>query len=226
MSSPPFWLIGESEDVLTRTLELEDRRPPALIVDYDHEAAHKVSDRQFEAVRMGDVAGMARPKNPTEWKPMTLTVTEESFYPDFFVRSAWFVSAKLREIMGVGDDVAQYLDVDCAGCHAGAGQQDYKEMDTFAIRRAIDIDRTEMELRTYPERDGTTSEWQTTAYGSRLYWRDDFVSDVPIFRDPHDPRWFATDAFAEKVLRAGITDMVFQDITSDRAQTDFIIKSL
>jgi hypothetical protein len=36
----------------------------------------------------------------------------------------------------------------------------------------------------------------------------------------------ATDALADRVMRAGITDLVFQDMTSDLAQTELVLRQL
>ncbi|MEM9628383.1 MAG: DUF1629 domain-containing protein [Pseudomonadota bacterium] len=155
---------------------------------------------------------------------MKLTILEESFYPDFFVRSAWFASARLREVMDLPDHVAQYLPVDSTACHEKAREQDYMVMDPFAVQNAIDTERSEIRYGDYPEHDGTITKQVMNV--KNFVWRENFVSEVPIFRDPHDNRFFATDAFAEKVLRAGITDMWFRDITSERAQTEIMIKTL
>ena len=218
-----YWLIGQSTEGLTDLNELEDRLPPAVVVDEDRESRRRRLDNRKNR-RIAKIAGALGPLDPAQWGPMRLTILEESFYPEFFVRSAWFVSARMREVMDLPDHVAQYLPVDSAGCHPKAREQNYMVMDMFAVQNAIDTERSEIEYGDYPEDDGTITK---QVLGVRTFvWRDDFVSTVPIFRDPHDYRFFATDAFADKVLRSGITDMEFIDITSERSKSELVIKRL
>ena len=223
MSQQQYWLIGDSSDVMTRLHELEDRNPPGVVVDYDREASWRESDDRWSQ-RIANIAGVLGPRDPAKWVPMTLTILDESFYPDIFRRSAWFVSARMREVMDLPDHVAQYLPVDSSGCHPRAREQGYMVMDMFAVQNAIDTERSVIEYGDYPEDNGTITK---QVLGVRTFvWRDDFVSTVPVFRDPHDHRFFATDAFADKVLRSGITDMVFQDITSERSKSELVLKTL
>jgi hypothetical protein len=223
MSQKQYWLIGQSSEGMERLHELEDRIPPAVIVKYDREASHRESQDRWDR-RIANIAGVLGPKDPAQWVPMTLTILEESFCPEFFVRSAWFVSARLREVMDLPDHVAQYLPVDSSGCHEKAREQNYMVMDPFAVQNAIDTERSVIDYGDYPEDDGTITKQVLGV--KNFVWRECFVSEVPIFRDPHDNRFFATDAFAEKVLRAGITDMKFQDVTSERAKKELVIKTL
>lgn len=223
MSQQQYWLIGQSSEGLKHLNELEDRVPPAVIAKYDREAAHRESQDRWNR-RIANIAGVLGPKDPTHWVPMTLTILEESFSPDFFVRSAWFVSARLREVMDLPDHVAQYLPVDSSGCHEKAREQNYMIMDTFAVQNAIDAERSVIKYRDYREQDGTIT--KQVSHVREIVWREGFVSEAPVFRDPHDNRFFATDAFAEKVMRAGITDMKFQDVTSERAKKELVIKTL
>jgi hypothetical protein len=47
-------------------------------------------------------------------------------------------------------------------------------------------------------------------------FKDGFESDVPLFFDPNHHRLFATDAFAERVMRTGATGIAFYDYWSPR----------
>jgi hypothetical protein len=223
MEQPRYWLIGASSDVIERSVELEDRKPPALIVDHDRDA-HLRDLEARRSQRVANVAGVLGPIDPSTWVPMTLTIKDDSFAPDFMSQRAWFVSRRLREVMALPGHVAQYLPVDSSACHSAAREQDYRVMDAFAVQDAIDPEGSEIVYTDYPETDGTVS--RQVLYVKTIVWREDFVSTVPIFRDPRDQRFFATDAFAAKVLQAGIADMVFQDVSSERAQSEVIYKSL
>ncbi|MGI9449510.1 MAG: imm11 family protein [Geminicoccaceae bacterium] len=197
-----------------------DRSPPELEVIVDQQAVLQDLLDLKENMHP-DVAGRLGPVDVETWVPRTLIIQDDTFAPDFFVQTAWFVSKRLREVMELGSDVAQYLPINTDQCHEAGKRQDYMIMDTFAVREAIDPVRSDIEFMHHGEADAP----QVLSV-ENIVWREDFVADVPIFRDPRDQRFFATDAFAERVMRAGITDMVFQDVTSEQAQHELVLKTL
>jgi hypothetical protein len=222
-----FWLIGSSSEVSAQTLALLDRKPPALVVEDARTASpHALLERLQRRMQQpaSDLAGTSQPVDSASYRPKILTITDATFAPDFFVHGAWFVSARLRRAIGSADGCVQYLAVDATACHAAARQQDYRVMHPFAVRDVIDPDRSEVVYRTVPAADG--SRGRQVSHVARVVWRREAAVDVPIFRDPRDQRFFATDALAERLLRAGITGMAFQDITSERAQSELVLKAL
>jgi hypothetical protein len=223
MAPPPYWLVGAALEVLARAAELIDRRPPALVVDRSGQARRRAA-AALEQQRRPEVAGVPGPIDPARWQPIELTITEPSFCPDFLHEQAWFVSARLREVLALDEAVAQYLPVDDRRSHPAARAQDYRLLHVHAVRDAIDPARAKLMTLDYPELDGRVS--RQVVGVETIVWRADFVADVPLFRDPRDQRVFATDALAERVLRAGIADMAFQDVTSPLGRTTLVLKTL
>ena len=54
-------------------------------------------------------------------------------------------------------------------------------------------------------------------------WDPAFVAPAPLFRVPGISWSLATDALADRVMRAGISDVVFMDIENDGTRTAGII---
>jgi len=219
-----FWLIGGARDVLARVVGAFNAQPPLLSIEWDRaQRLQMLTDRILrpQSTRTPHIAGEAEPIDPTTYSPMTLTIRDEQFAPDFLPQHAWFVSKRLREVMQLDRRVAQYLPVKTEGSHRNALAQDYRMMHPHAVRDALDPHRSDVE---YIEQGDAVPPQVVSV--KKFVWREDFVADVPIFRDQRDQRFFATDAFAERVLRAGITDMVFQDIFSERGQHEVVLKTL
>ncbi|MBC9032855.1 hypothetical protein IAG41_10670 [Sphingomonas sp. JC676] len=74
--------------------------------------------------------------------------------------------------------------------------------------------------------DGSIGEDILLTPERRQYWRTDFVADAPLFRVVHSGAIVVDDALAGRVLAAGATGIVFQDVTSDRAQAGLVLKAL
>ena len=54
--------------------------------------------------------------------------------------------------------------------------------------------------------------------------RDDFAAPAPSFRVPGTSCTLATEALAAAVMRAGIVDLVFQDVARERARHDVVLR--
>lgn len=73
-----------------------------------------------------------------------------------------------------------------------------------------------------PDRDvhgDPTIAWITSITGPHApsrptVWREGFIPPAPLFRDRYG-RFIATDALADRVMRAGISDVMFEDVTSE-----------
>ena len=225
MTAQNFWLWGTAGHVLERTIELADQQPPKLVVKFDQNKRHARTMQDVQNSMISDKPYVPKPIDVSEWENPSLTITEETFYPDFLHDTGYmFVSERLRNIMDLSENVAQYLPVNTEQSHTKAQQQNYQALDVYAVRDVIDIEKSVGEYHDVPQEDGTTK--KRILGVKEVVWKEGFISDVPIFRDPHDARFFVTDAFAEKILTAGITDLAFQDITSERAKKELVLKEL
>ena len=205
---PLLWPMGPSLAVMQQTVRLETRRPPRLfVVNRD-----QLSD---EAAR--------DPLVPE------LVVDQPRFAPNFLWCGFQFASARLREVLALDADAIDYRPVDASGSTPAVQAADYR---WFEARHSADpIDY----VRTYgaePERDadGSTSlAWQLSVCGPHaparvMVWRDDFVPPAPLFRNANGVL-LATEALADRVMRAGLTDVVFQDVTSLEALERLVWRS-
>ncbi|WP_375403176.1 imm11 family protein [uncultured Sphingomonas sp.] len=151
-----------------------------------------------------------------------LRLTHPDFAPNLLHWGIQYVSAELRDALALGPDVVEYLPVDSSRSSAAACARDYMVMNVLNTRELIDLNRVAHERVMLPVEFGRPEMRETVIRKpeQRIYWREDFVPDVPLFHAAHSPWIIATDAFAERVLRSGVADVEFQDITSDHAQVD------
>lgn len=200
---PLLWLMLPSLSSMERMHRLERRRPPRFAVVNQ--------DAAFAAM-------------PTP----VLHVAEPGFAPDVIWAGLHFASARLRDALNLGPDAVEYSDVDTTGSTA-ARAANYK---VFRVVHGADpVDLARM-YGHEPDRetDGSpTTAWLLSIAGphatpTRMIWREGFVPPAPLFRD-RDGRLIATEALAERVTRAGVTDVVFQDLVSEAALHGLVFRS-
>lgn len=150
----------------------------------------------------------------------SLRLTHPDFAPNLLHWGVHYASAELREALGLGSEMVEYLPVDSSRSSGAARARDYMVMNVLHTREVIDLNRVAHERVMSPVAPGRTEMREVTIIKpeQRPYWREDFVPDVPLFHAAHSPWIIATDAFAEQVLRSGVADVEFQDITSNYAQ--------
>ena len=130
-------------------------------------------------------------------------------------------SARLRDALDLGPEVVEYREVDMSGSVAEARAADYRVF--RAVQEADPVDLRRM-YGHEPDRalDGSpTTAWLMSVSGPhaaprRTVWREGFVPPAPLFLDRMG-RLIATEALAERVTRAGLADVSFQDVTSEAA---------
>ena len=129
-----------------------------------------------------------------------------------------FASARLRRVLDLDDRTIRYRPVDASLSVPEVQALDYAAFNVTPIGNPFDPDRMKGEVRPARQLDGSLkddwvldNEWLLK--GAEVYFRADFVPPAPLFRATGSQWIFATDDLAERVMRAGIDDVLFQDIT-------------
>ena len=202
---------------MEQVTRLEQRRPPRFeIANRDLIAA------SLRAADESSPAKAATDQDPLRFAAMPaplLRIGQRGFAPDYIWVGLYFASARLRDALDLGAGVVEYRDVDATGSGAAARAADYKVFRVVAQAEPVDLARM---YGHEPDReaDGSpTIPWLLSVGGPhatprRTVWRDGFVPPAPLFRD-QTGRLIATDVLAERVTRARLTDVVFQDVTSE-----------
>jgi uncharacterized protein DUF1629 len=208
-ASPPFWHMSGAPAVSLKIDAMVRRSPPGYEVvhgDVETRASAKLLLFEPRDPEAGDAAPVPE---GTFGKPSKLIITDPDFAPDFIDFWGAYCSESLRSLFDFEPGVVQFFPVDCSLCPPAARARNYMRMGVLARRSVMDLEKSRpMRL---PWADG-----ERILAVRDIVFKDGASSDVPIFRDPHDSRWFVTDAFAERILRAGIEDVAFADSTSRR----------
>ena len=222
----PLWPMLPSLDSMEEMHRLERRRPSqfaivnqgaiyAAMFLVDLGTPGPVSTNQ----EAGRFAAMPTPK---------LRITSRDFAPDLIWAGLHFASARLRDALGLGPDTVEYRDVDTSGSVPAARAADYKVF--RIVHQADPVDLARMYGHDpHREADGNpTTAWLLSISGPhavprRMVWREGFIPPAPLFRDGTG-RLMATEALAECVMGAGVTDVVFQDLVSDAAPHGLVFR--
>ena len=131
--------------------------------------------------------------------------------PDFFnINILTFVSARMRSVLGLPGDVVQYLPVKLVAAGPLARTQDYQLLRVLTHQPAIDMSRSKYHVGGWTEDDGTKKEFilmvTSLALRANLLTRSDlfWADEIPVCL-------LATDALAERVMKAGCTGVQFDD---------------
>jgi len=216
------WVWSIDRATLDRMIECTDADPPriAFANQGDILPIQKVWLDRLARAGDGPVSLAALP-------PVDLVIDCPDFAPDYFVWGGLsLVSATLREALALPPGIAEYLPVDAGRSRPEAIAQDYRVMNPLLVRPLVDLKRTAHERVPVQRADGSIGEDILLTPERRQYWCADFTADVPLFRAAHSGAIIADDELADRVLAAGATGAVFQDVTSDRAQSTLVLKAL
>jgi hypothetical protein len=157
-------------------------------------------------------------------------IADPAFMPNYLQKGPLeCISLRLRQALGLTEAVIRYRDVNLDQSPPAVRAQEYQAFQAVHFAHLIDWNRTPGQIVGHPRPDGSIRRQRYLAHppdGPRTYWRDDFTPPAPLFRVSGTPWTLATDALADRVMRAGITDLVFKDVTSDRAQTELVFWQL
>lgn len=150
-----------------------------------------------------DAAGTLRKKYRNDQHLTTLIIEDPTFIYDFFQQQGVYVSEKFRDTLLLPENSVEYVKLDDSQCPPELRAQKYMVMRVIAFRDVIDVARS----------DGFSDEHPymrfPTPHEPLKFAFKDVEVDVPLFFDFRFPRTIATDAFAEKALRTGLTGFSF-----------------
>jgi hypothetical protein len=157
---------------------------------------------------------------------------DPAFKLDYFDAGMPCASLRLRHALGLTEAVISYRDIDLDDSPPAVRANEYRAFQLVNFADPVDWSRTSGEAVDVRRADGSAArQWRLippnpVGRPNRVYLRHDFVPPAPLFRATGTPWMLATDDLADKVMRAGITDLAFLDITSDRAQTELVFRQL
>lgn len=212
-----LWPMSPCIATMVQTDKLERRRPPRFAL-VNSDAIHTTGHAVFNGIPILGNQDWDEPYFNALPTPH-LVITHGQFAPDYLWPGIHLASARLRAAFDLGPDAIQYRNVDTTGSTDRVRAADYRMF--RVVQRADPVDMRRM-YGHEPDRDehgNPTIAWITSITGPHAtprptVWRDDFVPPAPLFRDWHG-RFIATDALADRVMRAGILDVMFQDVTSE-----------
>jgi hypothetical protein len=216
------WVWGIDAATFGRLIECTDGDPPRLFLANQAEIL-PIQQAWLDRLARGGDGPISFAALPL----VQLVVDCPDFAPDYFVWGGLsFVSAALREALALAPGVVEYLPVDASRSRPEVIARDYRVMSPLFVRSLIDLKHTAHERVPVQRADGSIGEEVLLTPERRQYWRTDFEADVPLFRAAHSGAIVADDAVAGRVLAAGATGVAFQDVTSDRAQSELVLKAL
>ena len=214
-----LWQVRASLESLQLVQDMVDAKPPTF---------EFVNRRAMMKPLSLDGAMADRDGRSDRITPI-IRITSPDFALDYFDWGLSCASARLRAALGDVGGCMRFRPLDVSGSSPAVVEQAYEVLEVTASADPIDETRTPGEVIDVPGLDGKVSkEWiiGLPAHGDRVFWREDFVPPAPMFRVKGTPWVLATDALADRVMRAGIKDVVFQDLTSNRAQTEVVLRQM
>ena len=159
-------------------------------------------------------------------------LSDPGFKFDYFDAGMPCASLRLRRALGLTEDIISYRDIELEGSPAAVRANEYQAFQLINFADPVDWSKTRGDSIEVRLADGSIGkQWRLSppnpgGLGTRIYWREGFVPPAPLFRATGTPWMLATDALADKVMRAGIVDLAFLDVTSDRSPTLLEFRSL
>jgi hypothetical protein len=225
-----LWSVTGAVDSTEYFFGLWDEKPPRFKIVNDT-AFHEHKRRIYDKYRGHEDAELDLALFRDMPKPV-FRFDDPAFKLDYFDAGINCASLRLRHALGLTEAVILYREIDLDGSPAAVLANEYQAFQPVHFADPVDWSRTQGIASDVRRADGSIGkEWRlgpTDPSGPprRIYWRDDFVPPAPLFRAKGTALMLATDELADKVMRAGITDLAFLDITSDRAQTELVFRQL
>jgi hypothetical protein len=225
-----LWLFSGSFENMQYLLELEQAVPSRFqFVNLDAIYAYR---RRVDDEYLGDDEAEREFLQFSGMPVPVFRIANPDFAPDYFSAGVPCISSRLRNVLDMTDTVIQYREIDLDESPASLHRQDYRAMHVMQFADPIDWDRTAAQTLTLTRPNGSLRTMRLLPPPNpadptpQIHWREDFVAPAPLFRVMGTAWALATDALAERVMRAGITDIMFQDVISERGQTEFVIKQI
>lgn len=143
-----------------------------------------------------------------------ISLPRRNFAPDFFTFGPYsFASRRLRDVLALSERVVQYWPVELLAGTVEAEAQDYRWMRVLPVRLAMDWARSVCKFRIMTGRNTGHRLLITTNRVRRFAVKPGLrpAAELSWAAEDCGPGPLATDALAERVLRAGCTGVAFQD---------------
>jgi hypothetical protein len=227
-----LWSVTGAVDSMQYFLQIWNEQPPGFeivneiaIQEYKLCIHGEYGDHEDAERELVQFRGMPKP---------VFRFADPGFKLDYFDAGMPCASLRLRRALGLTEAAICYRDIGLDESPPAARANDYQAFQLINFADPVDWSRTPGEAADVRRADGSIGkEWRLIMSPpkpsrplKRIYWRDDFVPPAPLFRATGTPWMLATDTLADKVVRAGITDLAFLDITGDRAQTELVFRQL
>lgn len=213
-----LWLMSPSVSALEKWDVLASAIPPRFSVLNEAEfiSADQALRAQYGDHEFWELPSLGFSRMPT----IVLKVTDDSFTVDTFLYGQYvFASARLRRAFELPPTVIRYRPVDTSPSVPSVQASDYAMFDPTLFANPFDVNRTPGVRRPVRQPDGSLrTDWvldrEALARGlSGIYIKDDFEPSTPLFPAIGTEWILATKELAERITRAGIDDVLFQDIT-------------
>lgn len=229
MSTLALWSMNESLESAEEHFRIADRHPSrSLIINRDRisDALQNEAERD-SAATLAEVELRLLSRTPTP----TLVIGEPTFVPHLFLEGFNYVSRRLRDILDLPLGVVHCQPVDATRCVEPARTAGYTTFQPVHVADPIDQEQSDGEWVDTIERDGSLGRmWMPmggpTHPAPRIVLRAGFRPPAPVFRQPDGGPPIVTDEIAERVLRAGIADIMFIRLGQERGQTENVCKAL
>ena len=228
-NAPRLWLLTPTVDSLSAVASLQDATPTALQVANGDELRTLV-----EPIETADPdAGL--PRMLHDAPALRLVTTDPGLVFDYIDFGYRLVSARLRAAMELRADDAQLLGVDTSECPPAVRDKDYRWLHLTHVADPFDREQSDGDYadiyvgppQAWRPDAPTVRRWRLATPGPgrpiRIRWREDFIPPVPLFQAAGVPWTLATDALAERIRAAGITDVQLQDVTQNGEPAPYLI---
>ena len=225
--TPRLWTMNESLESSERHFRIVELHPSRSLIinrdeisDYLRDAAERDPGASYDEIEFRSLSRVPTP---------VLLIGDPAYAPPLFFEGFNYVSRRLREVLGLPADVVHCQEVDASGCVELARSAGYTTFQALHVADPIDRERSDGDWVDTIERDGSPGRmWMPTGGPTRpaprIVIRPDFVPPAPVFRQPSGGAPVVTDEVAERVLRAGLTDIMFIEVGQERGQTEIVCK--
>ncbi len=200
--------------------ELQDMKPPRF--QWLNESALA---RVLEQVSTSypDHEYWEDPSLAFSWIPTPrLLSTDPDYSPNLLETQFYkFASNRLRKALDLDQSVIRYCEIDSSACADNVKTLQLAAFDVIRFGNPLDPARMKGTERDVRQNDGTLHrEWVVDYQHMALnqtdsFFRPDFVAPAPLFRCTGTFWILATDELAERVMRAGITDILFTNYSGN-----------
>lgn len=221
-------MIAESIESAQQRYDLSLRVPPAFAILnradlLDHAAQVRGGEHGVSEPGTGAAAWLTRPVPQ-------LLIDDPAFAPNYFHEGQIYVSRAFREAAGLPAAAVAFGPVDTSRCSNLAKSRDYRTLDVLSSSDPVDQVRSDGEWVPWIDDHGEIAQrWELSGGplrpSPRVAFRLDFVPPAPIFHTDQ-LGLLVSDDVADRMMRAGLDDVVFVQVEGERGRTEIIYRRL